>query len=140
MNATNEMISLAIDLHLFFIVAIFLVMIRIYLLIRSKREFRELSLSYDSWALYYRALLGALLFSGLVVMAVSHFDVGWQVWMMVVLGIGMLVYTIKEYMYYKPTSIKNLQANEAFINFTKKKYLIELVILSFVSALSYFIR
>jgi len=134
------MISLAIDLHLFFIVAIFLVMIRIYLLIRSKREFRELSLSYDSWVLYYRALLGALLFSGLVVMAVSHFDVGWQVWMMVVLGIGMLVYTIKEYMYYKPTSIKNLQANEAFINFTKKKYLIELVILAFVSALSYFIR
>jgi ABC-type xylose transport system permease subunit len=134
------MISLAIDLHLFFIVAIFLVMIRIYLLIRSKREFRELSLSYDSWTLYYRALLGALLFSGLVVMAVSHFDVGWQVWMMVVLGIGMLVYTIKEYMYYKPTSIKNLQANEAFIDFTKKKYLIELVILAFVSALSYFIR
>jgi ABC-type xylose transport system permease subunit len=134
------MISLAIDLHLFFIIAIFLVMIRIYLLLSSKREFRELSLSYDSWVLYYRALLGSLLFSGLVVMAVSHFDVGWQVWMMVVLGVGMLVHTVKEYIFYKPTSIKNLQANEKFVTFAKKKYLIELVALALVSVLSYFIR
>ena len=140
MNATNEMISLAIDLHLFFIIAIFLVMIRIYFLLRSDREFRELSLTYDSWALYYRALLGALLFSGLVVMAVSHFDVGWQVWMMVFLGVGMLVHTIKEYMFYKPTSIKNIQANEKFISFAKKKYLIELLVLTLVSLVSYFIR
>jgi multidrug efflux pump subunit AcrB len=134
------MISLAIDLHLFFIIAIFLVMVRIYLLLRSDREFRELSLTYDSWALYYRALLGALLFSGLVVMAVSHFDVGWQVWMMVFLGVGMLVHTIKEYMFYKPTSIKNIQANEKFISFAKKKYLIELLVLTLVSLVSYFIR
>jgi predicted phage tail protein len=103
-------------------------------------EFRDLSLSYDKWVLYYRAVLGAMLFSGLVVMAVSRFDVGWQVWMMVFLGVGMLVHTIKEYIFYKPTSIKNTQANEKFIDFSKKKYLIEFVSLALVSVVSYFTR
>jgi len=137
MAATDEMISLAISLHLFFIVAIILVDIRLYLLFRSDREFVPLSHIYDRWVLYHRALLGSLAFAGVVVMAVMHFEVRWQVWLMVLLSLHMLATTIKEYIYYKPTSKRATATNELFIKKAKKKYLIELVLLILVSIISY---
>ena len=137
MSATNEMISLAISLHLFFIVGAFLVLIRLLFLLRSDREFVELSRIYDRWVIYHRALLGAFVFAGVVVMAVSHFDVRWQVWLMVAHAVHMLVMSIKEYTYYKVTSAKKSEQNEAFLNFSKRKYLIEPILLIIVSIVSY---
>jgi hypothetical protein len=139
MQATHEMVSLSIYLHLFFIASLFLIALRLLFLLNSKLDYKPLTLKYENWVLFYRAILSGIFFTGIVVMAVSQFVVGWQVWLMVAVSLHMLATTIKEYIYYKQTHIKNQPSQETWKKIATKKYKIDLILLSIVTALSYLV-
>ncbi len=132
MNATQEMILLSVDLHLLFVILLILVKIRVLFLLNKRDKSGYFAKKYEAWALYDRALLSTLFFSGITVMAVRHFSVAWQVWLMVVVSTLMIYLTIQEFIRYK------YDKDLTFINFAKKKYIIEIVAILLICIVSLF--
>lgn len=131
------MISMAIMLH---VGSILLMLLLLLLLIRhfsKEMEFKAFSIKYEQLSLYYRATLGALFFTGLVVMAVAMFDVLWTVYIMVLVVLHMIATTVKENITYKLTHIKDAVSQETFKAYAKRKYIIDLIMIVVLSAVTY---
>jgi hypothetical protein len=128
-EAIDQVGRLSTILHIIFIALMTLSLARLFFSLRSKIDFITFTKVYDRWILLYRALLGSVAFSGLVVMAFEHFHSRWQVWLMIALFLFLLYNTIKEFILYKKTGIKKERANKEFFAFTKKSYSIELVLI-----------
>ncbi|RUM67856.1 MAG: hypothetical protein DSZ06_00330 [Sulfurospirillum sp.] len=124
MEAINEITSLSIWL---FIVLTLFVTSRIFLLLKSKKDLQTFSKIYERWTLFFRALLGALFFSGVVVMAIEHFHSRVQVWLMLIFALILLAGTIKESTLYQKTGIGKNRENELFFGFCKKFYIFAII-------------
>ena len=135
-NATLELISLATNLHLIFIALTIIILIRLIVLIRSNKSYQIKSKIYERWVLFYRALLSAILFSGVVVMAIHHFHVAWQVWLMVFLGVALLITTILEFVRYKESRAYDQMSIRRFESFSLKHYLFALAAIISVTVIS----
>ena len=133
----TDMISMAIELHLGSIFLILAIIVWILLLLKSAKPFKELSKKYEAVSLYYRALLGILFFTGLVVVAVAKFHVSWMVIMMVVVVGYMLVTSVKENILYKKTHLKNNESQEVFKKYAIKKYSIDFIMIVLTAVVSY---
>ena len=94
-------------------------------------------MKYEQLSLYYRATLGALFFTGLVVMAVAKFDVLWTVYIMVLVVLHMIATTVKENIIYKRTHIKDAPSQESFKAYAKKKYRIDIALIVALSVVTY---
>ncbi|HIP20932.1 MAG TPA: hypothetical protein EYG70_07390 [Sulfurimonas sp.] len=131
------MISMAIMLH---VGSIFLILLLLLLLVwhfSKEQEFKPFSIKYEQLSLFYKATLGSLFFTGLVVMAVAKFDVLWTVYVMVLVVLHMIVTTVKEHIAYKLTHIKDALSQEIFKAYAKRKYIIDLVLIVILSAVTY---
>jgi len=133
----TEMISMAVLLHLLAIFMMLAVIVWILVVLSSNKEFKALSVKYEAVSLYYRALLGVLFFTGLVVMAVSKFDVIWMVYVMVLVALVMIGTTIKESIVYKLSHIKDAVSQETFKAYAKKKYISDIVLIVLTALVSY---
>ncbi len=100
-------------------------------------EFKPFSLKYEQLSLYYRATLGILFFTGLVVMAVAKFDVLWTVYIMVLVVLHMIGTSVKENIVYKLTHIKDTVSQETFKAYAKKKYITDIIMIVALTVLAY---
>jgi len=136
MEAVKELVSQSISLHIAFIVLTLIVIIRVLFLFAKEYDMVAFGKIYERWVLFYRALLSALIFSGLVVMAIEKFDVRWQVWLMAALAIALLGLTIKESSLYHNTTYQSSSENERFFHFAKRVYKIALSLIILISLIS----
>ncbi len=136
LEATKEMISMAIVLHVSFIVGM-LIIIAWQLLALSKEKFRDIALWYERRTLYYRAFIASVAFTGVAVMAVEQFEVRWMVYTMVAVTLHLLANTIIENIRYKSTNPRSDEDLEKFRLYAKKKYTIDLVVVVVMLVLSY---
>ncbi len=133
----NEMISMAIALHIGAVFLILLLLVLLVLLFRKVPDFKAFSFKYEKLNLYYRATLGALFFTGLVVMAVVKFHVSWMVYVMVLATLIMIGTSIKENTVYKRTHIKDSISQETFIAYAKRKYILDIIMIVVVGVVAY---
>ena len=133
----QDMISTAIELHLGSIFLILAIIVWVLLVLKSDRDFAPLSRKYEAVSLYYRALLGVLFFTGLVVMAVAKFDVSWMVYVMVLVILHMSATSVKENIIYKKTHLKDIPSQEAFKKYAVKKYTMDIIMIVVVGVVSY---
>ena len=133
----TDMISMAIMLHVGSIVLILLLLALLVWHFSKEMEFKAFSVRYEQLSLYYRATLGALFFTGLVVMAVAKFDVLWTVYIMVLVVLHMIATSVKENIAYKLTHIKDALSQETFKAYAKKKYIIDIIMIVVLSVVTY---
>lgn len=133
----QDMVSMAIKLHLGSILLILTVIVWVVMLLKSDKSFDVLSRKYEAVSLYHRALLATLFFTGLVVMAVAKFDVSVMAYVMLVVMLHMIATSIKENSIYKKTHLKNLPSQEAFKQYALKKYILDLIMIVVVSIVAY---
>jgi hypothetical protein len=133
----NEMVSMAIALHIGAIFLILLLLVLLVLLFRKIYDFKAFSYKYEKLNLYYRATLGALFFTGIVVMAVVKFDVSWIVYVMVLATLIMIGTSIKENIVYKRTHIKDRLSQETFISYAKRKYILDIIMIVVIGVVAY---
>ena len=106
----EELISLSSELHLLFILLLIgLIGGNIYLL-KSDHSFVKLSKRLELLAPQYYIVLAGILFTGLIVMAVRQFVFSWSVWMMIVVWVFMIAYSIRNHKIYKKA--RNAQMNQ----------------------------
>ena len=132
-----EMISMALMLHGSAIVLILLLLVLLVLHFRKEREFKPFAIKCEQLSLYYKATLGALFFTGLVVMGVAMFDVSWSVYVMVLVMLYMIATSVKEHMAYKMTHIKDIESQKTFKAYAKKKYITDIMMIVVVSVVTY---
>ena len=123
MEATKELISMATILHIVFVLLIVVIVIRLIFVLKNHQDISKFRKVYERWVLLYRAALSAVAFSGVVVMAIAHFHVRWQVWLMVVTTILLFALSIKESLLYREISYRDSSENREFFSFSKYAYL-----------------
>ncbi len=133
----QDMISMAIELHMGSIFLLLAIIVWVLLILKSNRDFAQLSRKYEAVSLYYRAVLGVLFFTGLVVMAVAKFAVSWMVYVMVLVILHMSATSVKENIIYKKTHLKDIPSQEAFKKYAVKKYTIDIIMIVVVGVVSY---
>jgi hypothetical protein len=133
----QDMISMAIELHIGSIFLILLICGWVLFVLKSKESFRVLSKRYEMASLYYRIVLGALFFTGLVVMAVAKFDVSFMAYVMVLVMGHMTATSVKENIIYKKTHLKDIASQETFKKYALKKYTLDIIMIVVVGVVSY---
>ena len=133
----QEMISMAIKLHLGSILLIVAVIVWVLMVLKSDKSFEVLSRKYEAVSLYHRALLATLFFTGLVVMAVAKFDVSMMAYVMLVVILHMIATSVKENIIYKKTHLQNLPSQALFKQYAQKKYTLDLIMIVVVSIVAY---
>ncbi len=137
MEAMNELISMAITLHIIFIALALLIAVLSLVFIQQDRDFRGFSNRVESVALQYYFMLAALFFTGLVVFGATGLEVTWQVVMMVA-ALGWIIFTsAKLHQVFKRTREVDIASQKLFKDYAKRKYITDILIILAVSAVMY---
>lgn len=124
----NEMVTLSAHFHAFFLVLFLgLLGVNIYHL-KSKKTFFKLSKWLELLAPQYFVLLGAIFFTGLLILAVRQFAMTHSVWLMMVVWFIFIVHGIKAHKKYKKLE-RNDEAEASYRAFSLKRYAIESIII-----------
>lgn len=136
----DELVKLSIRLHVIFIYAmIFLACIN-FLLIASNKDFLTFTKRVRFLAPQYYMLLAAIFFTGLLVFAITRFDLTLRVAAMLIAWIAIFILSLKSYKVYKKIHPKDEVATKAYKKLVLKKYFIDIVLLVGVTLLTYFVR
>ena len=137
MEAINELISMAITLHIIFIALALLIAVLSLVFIQRDRDFRGFSNRVESVALQYYFMLAALFFTGLVVYGATGLEVTWQVVMMVS-ALGWIIFTsAKLHQVFKRTREVDIASQKLFKDYAKRKYITDIMVILAVSAVMY---
>lgn len=134
----EELIALSIELHVVFVVLLgALIGLNIYLL-KSDKTFFRVSKLLELITPQYFIVLAAIFFTGLIVLAVTKFQVSLEVLSMVAVWLYSLVFGIKITKQYKRMLKTDVVAQEAYKRRALQKYVFELIFLLSVCFLSYY--
>ncbi len=137
MDAMKDMISMAISLHVIFIVITAVLAIFSYIFINSDRDFRGFSNRVESISLQYYFMLAGLFFTGLVVFGATGLEITWQVVMMISALIWIIFSSVKLHMLFKMTRQRDIESQKRFKVYAKRKYLIDIVLILLISVIMY---
>lgn len=132
---------MAINLHLVFIIAmIFIAILNLYFILFDK-DFASFSQKIYFIAPQYYMVLAALFFTGIVVLGVTQMQLSLQVVVMIIAWFVIFITSIKNYKKYKLTKThpKNLEHQDAFRAFAKRKYSIDIAVIALTSLISYMV-
>lgn len=124
----NEMVSLSAHFHAFFVV-LFLALLGVNIYhLKSKKTFSKLSKWLELLAPQYFVLLGAIFFTGLLILAVRQFALTHSVWLMLIVWLFFIIHGIKAHKKYKKLERTEIK-EEAYKAFAIKKYTIDILLL-----------
>jgi len=138
----EELMDMAIKLHLVFIVAMILIAcINLYYILMIK-EFKNFSDKVHFIAPQYYMMMAALFLTGLVVMGVNKMEFSFNAILMIIVWFVIFMLSIKSYKRYKKTKTSpyNIILQKEFRDFAKKKYIIDISLLILTSAIAYMAR
>ncbi len=124
----EEMITMAIQLHVGFIILALLLASYIYFVV-GKFDSVKYAQKYEKTYSWYLMSLSIIGFTGLVVMAVEKFAFHWSfVWMIFIFFI-MIFTSIKVHKLFKNTNRFDKDSIILFSSFAKKKYLFDILLM-----------
>lgn len=132
----EELIRLASQLHLVFIILlVVLIALNLYLL-KSDKTFLKLSKRLELIAPQYYIVLSAIFFTGIIVMAVRQFTFSFSVWLMIIVWILIVAFGIRGHKMYKKME-RTEESQSAYKRYAIKKYGLDFLALIATSALFY---
>ena len=132
----EEMITMAIQLHIGFIILALLLASYIYFVV-GKFDNLKYAQKYEKTYSWYLMSLSVIGFTGLVVMAVEKFAFHWSfIWMIFIFFI-MIFTSVKVYKLFKNTDRFDKDSITLFSTFAKKKYLLDIFLMLATGAFFY---
>lgn len=132
----EELIRLASQLHLVFIILlVVLIALNLYLL-KSDKTFLKLSKRLELIAPQYYIVLSAIFFTGIIVMAVRQFTFSFSVWLMIIVWVLIVAFGIRGHKMYKKIE-RTEESQSAYKRYAIKKYSLDFLALIATSALFY---
>lgn len=133
----QELLSAAKWTHQLFVGGLFILALLNIYFIKKEQMFHELAKQIEFLAPQYYLLLAAILFTGLLVWTVEEFVI--KIDVLTMLGVWMIIFitSIIKYQKYKRVRIKDMEGQNSFKNFAKKKYILDIVLIFSAAILSY---
>ena len=132
----EELIRLASQLHLVFIILlVVLIGLNLYLL-KSDKTFLKLSKRLELIAPQYYIVLSAIFFTGIIVMAVRQFTFSFSVWLMIIVWVLIVAFGIRGHKMYKKIE-RTEESQSAYKRYAIKKYGLDFLALIATSTLFY---
>jgi hypothetical protein len=132
----EELIRLASQLHLVFIILlVVLIGLNLYLL-KSDKTFLKLSKRLELIAPQYYIVLSAIFFTGIIVMAVRQFTFSFSVWLMIIVWVLIVAFGIRGHKMYKKIE-RTEESQSAYKRYAIKKYSLDFLALIATSTLFY---
>ncbi len=132
----EEMVSMAIQLHIGFIILALSLASYIYF-VSSKFEDIKYAQKYEKTYSWYLMSLSIIGFTGIVVMAVEQFAFHWGVIWMIIIFIIMIATSVKVHKLFKKSDRFDKNSIIAFSQFAKKKYLLDIVLMLVTGVIFY---
>lgn len=133
----EDLIIMAINLHLIFIVAMVLLGLLNLYFIYASENFLSLTKKIKFVSPQYYMMFASIFFTGLIVLGVTQFKLSFEILLMILVWIIIFVTSIKSFKLYKRTRTSGKSAQEAYKKFVIKKYLIDAILLLVVGIYSY---
>lgn len=130
------MIASTIDIHFFFIILLFLVPLRNLYVLYTETNFIRLARKIRYLGPGYHILNAVNLFTGVVLMVVMNYYVGYELLLMIPTSIYILVFEIKRYKKIRRITSKDYEEQTEFIAWAKKKYLADALLIAGVSLIA----
>jgi len=138
----KELIIMAINLHLLFIgVMIFIDCINLYFATMEK-DFTIFAKKVNFIVPLYYSIMAALLLSGFVILGVNKMQFSLDAILMIIIWLVVLMLSIKTFKRYKKTKTfpNDISIQKEFRSFAKRKYIIDIALLSLLCAFVYLIK
>ena len=137
MDATTDLISMALNLHRIFIGLTLLIAVLSLIFVQQDKDFRGFSNRIESVALQYYFMLAALFFTGLVVFGATGLEVTWQVVMMIAAMSWIIFTSAKLHQVFKRTRERDMESQKIFREYAKRKYITDILIIVAVTVVMY---
>ena len=136
----QQLLQLSTKIH---IISIFFTLCIILLFIFTfykEKDYVVLTRRYERYTLFYYFFLSSIIFTGLILFTLIHFQFSLKVSLMILATIHLIVTSIKLYIKFKQSRLKDKESQKTFITYTRKKFIIDATILIIIGILSYAIH
>ncbi len=125
----DELVSLSIQIHIFFLFLTLLFAIVSFFVVKSSKEYINMTKKFEFFTPLYYLNLSIVIFTGFVILAVFKFHTNYSVYFMLLSSIAIIIGAFKVYKLFKKTRVKDINSQELFRQFAIKKYLFDIVII-----------
>ncbi len=136
----EPMITMSINLHLFIIAAT--ILLALYNIYASNKLENEVV--YINRMKYihpqYLMIVSAIIFTGVIVMATNNFNLRISLVIMIVAVLWMFYTSIKKHIIRQETNTNDKESMQNFRAYVKKKYMIDIVLMLVVGAISFVLK
>lgn len=121
---------MTLDIHLFLASIIFLIPLRNLLVLYTQKQFISLARKVRFLTPAYFSLLAALMFTGFVLAAFLHNFISVSVIVMLGVFLAIVITEAKKQKWVRRISSKELDEQQRFIKFAKRKYIADILLLT----------
>ena len=130
----EELLKMTVDVHVIFIMATMIMAAINVLVVNSTSEFTILGKRASFLLPMYYMCLSGVIFTGLILMGISHFNFTLSISLMLIVWLVIFVLTIKSYKALKRTRISNDPLlKRQFVWFVKRKWVTDLVLIVLIT-------
>ncbi len=138
----EELMSVSVNVHIVLVAAlIVMACFNLYLIVK-KTEFIDFSKKVHLIAPLYHMLMAALVFTGLIAMGVNQMALTFPVSLMIIAWFIIFILGMKAYKKYKKTRLnsRDIALQHDYKNFAKKKYIIDISLIIFITIATYVVK
>lgn len=140
MQATQELLEMATKIHIISIIFTILTALWIIFIFYRLKDYKELTKKYERYVLFYYFFVSTIFFTGLILLTILKFHFTLKVILMILAIFHLLITSIKLHRVFKNSRLKNIESQNAFVKQTKKKFILDIVVLLSIGAISYAIH
>ena len=133
----DELFKTTLIFHTAFAGIVLILAVINYFVINDKLDYKALVKRVRTILPIYYLFLTTVLFTGLVLLGVSKFTIHYSVYFMVIIWFVILMMTIRRYKKFKSLRSSDERRRGRFVKFSKRKHLIDMILIIITIAVAY---
>ncbi len=125
----DKLISVSFGVHVFFVLIALIVTVLRFFVVQDNNDYIKMTKRYEFLLPCYHLSITIIIFTGLILSAVSKFHINYTVYLMIIISLITLAGEFKVHKLFKKTSIKDLNSQDIFRKLAIKKYLLDIIMI-----------
>ncbi len=125
----SEMISMSIDIHIFFVFLTLCFAIINLFVVKKVGEYVKMTKKVEMFTPAYYISLSIVMFTGFVVLAAIHFETIYIVYFMILVALHIITSAFKVHRLFKKTHLKDKESQIVFKKYAQRKYIVDIILI-----------
>jgi len=136
----EELVDLSTKIHVVSVFLTIMITVFLYVTFVTQKDFENLTKKYEKYSLIYFFFLSVTAFTGIILWTVLKFHFEYKILLMLLALLHLIITSIKLHKIFKKSKVFIKQSQTNFINYTRKKYFLDMVVLLLIGCISYAIH